>query len=119
MASDPRPIIVLAGPTASGKTSAAIALAKHLPIEVISADARQIYRGLDIGTATPSIEERGSVPHHLIDALDLHEEFSASHFANDAQALFESIDEDKIPLLVGGSGLYVKAAIDGLSEASQ
>ncbi|WP_456427933.1 tRNA (adenosine(37)-N6)-dimethylallyltransferase MiaA [Rhodocaloribacter sp.] len=111
------PVIVLTGPTAVGKTSLSIKLAQALQTEIISADSRQIYRELTIGTAKPSSEELASVPHHLIDELHLTEPYSAGIFANEATRLIDAMHrEGKIPLIVGGSTLYLHALHYGLSD---
>lgn len=106
---------VLTGPTAVGKTAVAIALASHWPLEVISADSRQIYRQLDIGTAKPSRRERRRVPHHGLDLVDPGERYSAGRFAADAHRWIEEIVAGgRMPLVVGGTGLYIRALVDGL-----
>lgn len=110
-----RPVLILSGPTASGKTALAVRLAKVRPIEIISADSRQIYRGLDIGTAKPTKEEQAVCPHHLIDLRDPTETYTAADYAQDVRAAFDAIPPTSLPVLVGGSGLYIQAAIDGLS----
>jgi len=107
----------LAGPTASGKTAAAFALADALgrPVEIVSVDSAQVYRGMDIGTAKPSAAERARVPHHLIDILDPRDAYSAAQFVADTNRLVDEIGErGALPLLVGGTMLYFKALIDGL-----
>jgi tRNA dimethylallyltransferase len=105
----------LAGPTASGKTGLALALAQQLPLEIISVDSALVYRGMDIGTAKPSPAELASVPHHLIDVLDPLEAYSAAQFVRDAEALITQIRaRGRLPLLVGGTMLYFKALMDGL-----
>ncbi|HEV8314581.1 MAG TPA: tRNA (adenosine(37)-N6)-dimethylallyltransferase MiaA [Burkholderiaceae bacterium] len=107
--------IGLAGPTASGKTAAALALAEVLPLEIISVDSALVYRGMDIGTAKPTQEERSRVPHHLIDILDPIEAYSAAQFVADAQRLIADIAaRGRLPLLVGGTMLYFKALYEGL-----
>ena len=111
--------IALAGPTASGKTAAALAIARHLqgrmPVEIISVDSALVYRGMDIGTAKPSAAEQAQVPHHLIDIRDPLQTYSAAEFTRDAQALVEAIQaRGALPLLVGGTMLYFKALMDGL-----
>ncbi|MCP5284470.1 MAG: tRNA (adenosine(37)-N6)-dimethylallyltransferase MiaA [Burkholderiaceae bacterium] len=107
--------IVLAGPTASGKTAVALALAAQLPLEVISVDSALVYRGMDIGTAKPTPAERAAVPHHLIDIRDPLEPYSAAQFATDAARLAGEIRaRGRLPLLVGGTMLYVKALRDGI-----
>jgi tRNA dimethylallyltransferase len=109
--------LILAGPTASGKTALALALAEHLPLEIISIDSALIYRGMDIGTAKPSPAEQAAVPHHLIDILDPMESYSAARFVTDTRRLMREIRaRSRIPLLVGGTMLYIKALIDGLDE---
>jgi len=105
------------GPTASGKSALAATLAGHFPVEIISVDSAQIYRGMDIGTAKPSVAERRSVPHHLIDIVDPTGSYSAAQFRNDAVRLIREITaRGRIPLLVGGTMLYFKALREGLSE---
>ena len=105
------------GPTASGKSALAIALAEQLGCEIISVDSAQIYRHMDIGTAKPSTPERDRVPHHLLDIVEPHESYSAARFRDDAAALMREITErGKIPLLVGGTMLYFKALTEGLNE---
>jgi tRNA dimethylallyltransferase len=107
--------VVLAGPTASGKSALALALAARVPLEIISVDSALVYRGMDIGTAKPSADERAAVPHHLIDILEPTEAYSAARFAADAAALAaQARARGRLPLLVGGTMLYVKALRDGL-----
>jgi tRNA dimethylallyltransferase len=107
--------VVLAGPTASGKSALALALAERWPLEVISVDSALVYRGMDIGTAKPTVAERAAVPHQLIDTLEPTERYSAARFADDAQRLAAEIRaRGRLPLLVGGTMLYVKALRDGL-----
>ena len=106
---------VLVGPTAVGKTAVALALAAHWPLEVISADSRQVYRRLDIGTAKPSRKERARVPHHGLDLVDPGARYSAGHFARDGVCwLGEIRGRSKLPVVVGGTGLYVRALAEGL-----
>lgn len=108
-------IPILVGPTAVGKTAVALALAERLPIEIISADSRQIYRRLDIGTAKPSPRELRRVKHHGIDLIAPGERYGAGRFAREAQGwLAASAEAGKQPVIVGGTGLYVKALVDGL-----
>ncbi|WP_233584834.1 tRNA (adenosine(37)-N6)-dimethylallyltransferase MiaA [Aquabacterium soli] len=109
--------LILAGPTASGKTALALALAEHLPIEIISVDSALVYRGMDIGTAKPSAEELARVPHHLIDIIDPAESYNAARFVADTQRLSGEIRaRGRLPLLVGGTMLYIKALLDGLDD---
>ena len=113
--SDPRPgpVLALVGPTAAGKTELALAVAERLGAEVVSADAMLVYRGMDIGTAKPTREERGRVPHHLVDLVDPGEEFSVARFQPLARAaIAEVLGRGRVPLLVGGSGLYFQAVVD-------
>lgn len=110
------PAIFLMGPTASGKTDLAIALRKQLPVEVISVDSALIYKGMDIGTAKPSREEQQAAPHRLIDILDPAESYSVANFREDAlREMAEISTQGKIPLLVGGTMLYYKSLLNGLS----
>ena len=114
-----RPLLVIAGPTASGKTSLALELAEHLPIEVISADSRQVYRGLDVGTAKPTPAQRRRVPHHLIDVADPDEVFTAHRFAKMARAAIDDIEaRGARPVVVGGTGFYIKALLNALPLGS-
>jgi tRNA dimethylallyltransferase len=107
--------LCLAGPTAAGKTAVALALAQHLPIEIISVDSALVYRGMDIGTAKPSAAEQTNVPHHLIDILEPSEPYSAARFAADARRLIGEIKaRGRWPLLVGGTMMYFKALREGL-----
>jgi tRNA dimethylallyltransferase len=112
---DPRPgpVLALVGPTASGKTALALELAPRLGAEVVSADAMLVYRGMDIGTAKPTPQERARVPHHLVDLVDPAEEFSVARFQPLARAAVADIlGRGRVPLLVGGSGLYFHAVVD-------
>ncbi len=112
-------VIAIIGPTASGKTSLALKLSSVLRSEIISADSRQIYRFLDIGTAKPSAAECAIVQHHCIDICNPDEKYSAGKFADDARPIVERLfQEDKIPIIVGGSGLYVHALCEGLVSSS-
>ncbi len=109
--------IALVGPTASGKTAAALAIAQHWPVEIISVDSALVYRGMDIGTAKPTAEELAQVPHHLIDIRDPLHAYSAAEFARDATRLMAEIRaRGKLPLLVGGTMLYLKALRDGIDD---
>ena len=110
--------ILIAGPTAVGKSEIALRLAGQLGGEIISVDSMQVYRGLDIGTAKPSPAERARVPHHLIDIRDLTESFDAAQFARLAHRAASEIQvRGRVPILCGGTGLYFKAFLDGLDEA--
>jgi tRNA dimethylallyltransferase len=108
-------VLALVGPTATGKTALALALAALLPVEVVSADSRMVYRWMDIGTAKPSPEERARVPHHLVDVADPDEVFTLAHFKRQAlEAIGRIHRRGRLPLLTGGTGLYVRAVCDGL-----
>jgi tRNA dimethylallyltransferase len=110
-------VLALAGPTASGKTAAAVAIALEHGAEIISVDSALVYRGMDIGTAKPSLQERAGVPHHLIDIRDPREPYSAAEFAADASALIAQVHARGKPvLLAGGTMLYFKALFEGLAE---
>jgi len=114
---EPPPAIALMGPTASGKTPLALALSRALPVEIVSVDSAQVYRGMDIGTAKPSPSERDAAPHHLIDIIDPTQTYSAARFRTDALRLMNEISaRGRTPLLVGGTMLYFKALREGLSE---
>jgi tRNA dimethylallyltransferase len=111
------PLLVILGPTATGKSWLGLELARRLGGEILSGDALQVYRGLDIGTAKPSIEERRLVRHHLIDILEPWEPFSAGEFARRARAAIREIrSRGALPIVVGGSGLYVRALLHGISD---
>jgi tRNA dimethylallyltransferase len=108
-------LMVIVGPTASGKTALGIKLAQKFGGEIVSADSRQIYRGMDIGTAKPTAAERRAVPHHLIDIKDPNEDYTVADYQRDAIAAIESIlARGNVPLLVGGTGLYVQAVLENL-----
>ena len=114
------PAIFLMGPTASGKTAAAIELAQHLPVELISVDSALVYRDMNIGTAKPDTATLAAAPHHLIDIIDPTGVYSAAAFRNDALALMQDITaRGRIPLLVGGTMLYFRALRFGLSDLPQ
>jgi tRNA dimethylallyltransferase len=109
--------VALAGPTASGKTAAALALATAHDIEIISVDSALVFRGMDIGTAKPSAEELAAVPHHLINIRDPLHAYSAAEFVSDAHRLIADISaRGKLPVLVGGTMMYFKALFDGLDD---
>jgi len=111
------PAILLMGPTASGKTAVALELARALPSEIVSVDSALVYKGMNIGTAKPDEEALRAVPHHLIDLIEPHENYSAARFRDDALVVMREISErGNIPLLVGGTMLYFKALVEGLNE---
>ncbi|MDI3513647.1 MAG: tRNA dimethylallyltransferase [Rhodocyclaceae bacterium] len=113
----PPPALLLLGPTASGKTASALALAQALPIEIISVDSALVYRDMDIGTAKPTAAERALCPHHLIDIVSPEDSYSAARFRADAVRLMgEIVGRGNVPLLAGGTMLYFKALRDGLSD---
>jgi tRNA dimethylallyltransferase len=113
----PLPVACLLGPTASGKTAAALAFAARHASEIVSVDSALVYRGMDIGTAKPTAEERAQVPHHLIDIVDPVDAYSASDFRHDAlHALDAIVARGRTPLLVGGTMLYYKALTQGLND---
>ena len=119
MTAPPLPCIAIAGPTASGKTAGALAvaaaLAPRFPVEIISVDSALVYRGMDIGTAKPTPAERAAVPHHLIDIRDPLHAYSAAEFVQDATRLITEVRaRGALPLLVGGTMLYFKALMDGI-----
>ncbi len=108
-------IVAVVGPTASGKTALAAAMAKKFNGEIVSADSRQVYRGMDIGTAKPTLAERRAVPHHLIDIKNPDEHYTVAEYKADAIAAIKNIlRRKKLPILVGGTGLYVRAVLDNL-----
>lgn len=110
-------VIHIGGPTASGKTSLAVNLAKHYGCEVISADSRQFYREISIGTAKPSDSELRGVTHHLIDSLSIHDEYSAGHFERDAIPIINEIHKShKLVIVAGGTGLYHRVIYEGLDH---
>lgn len=112
-------VIVIVGPTCSGKTYLSLRLAEILKSEIISADSRQIYKYLSIGTAKPSTDLLKKIKHHFIDDLKPDDDFNASKFAERTKIILEElIRQNKIPVVVGGSGLYIKALIDGISESA-
>jgi tRNA dimethylallyltransferase len=109
------PLVVVLGPTATGKSDLGLALAAELGGEVVNADAMQLYRGLDVGTAKLTVAERAGVPHHLLDVLDVTETASVAAYQREARAVIERLRaEGRTPVLVGGSGLYVQAVVDEL-----
>ena len=109
--------VAIMGPTASGKTAAALAIARDIPAEIISVDSALVYRGMDIGTAKPTPEELASVPHHLIDIIEPTESYSVAQFSSDTIRLVGEIAaRGKLPLLVGGTMMYFKGLTDGLDD---
>jgi tRNA dimethylallyltransferase len=110
----------IVGATASGKSDLALAVARRLPVEIICADSRQVYRGMDIGTAKPSAAERALVPHHLLDLVEPDEPFSVADWVARARPLLEEIAQrGRLPLVVGGTGLYLSALVDGFDFDAQ
>ena len=116
----PPPIIGIIGPTASGKTDLALALAQRLPVEVLVADSRQVYRGMDVGTAKPDATARAVVPHHLLDLVDPDEGFTVADWLERARRLLPDVaSRGRLPMVVGGTGLYVEALLQGHDYVSQ
>jgi tRNA dimethylallyltransferase len=113
---DPEPLLVILGPTASGKTALGIRVAQAIGGEILSADSRQIYRHMDIGTAKPTAAERNRIPHHMIDLIPPDGRYSAGRFAREALETIRSIRaRGRRPVVVGGSGLYLEALVDGIA----
>src|SRR6185369_14018969 len=107
----------LAGPTASGKTAAGVELAKRIGAEIVALDSMSLYRGMDIGTAKPEAELRARVPHHLLDVIEPHEEYSLADYVQAAEtACRKIVARGKTPLFVGGTGLYLRAILRGVFE---
>jgi len=116
--SDSGPLLVIAGPTASGKTQVALALAGALGAELVGADSMQVYRYLDIGTDKPTRDELGDVAHHMLDLVDPDEEYDAARFVGDADAVIAEVRRrGRIPIVAGGTGLYLRALLHGLHGA--
>jgi tRNA dimethylallyltransferase len=112
------PLLVIAGPTGVGKTAAAVALARRVPLEVVSADSRQVYRGMDAATGKPSAGERAAVPHHLLDVTDPDDRYHARRFVADARDAIAGVRaRGRLPVVVGGTGLYIRALLRGLDDA--
>ena len=110
-----RPFLALVGPTASGKSEAAVVLAGRLGAEIVSVDSMLVYRGMDVGTAKPTPADRARVPHHLVDVAEPEEPFSVARYQQLARAVVERLEEgSRRALLVGGSGLYFRAIVDDL-----
>ena len=108
------PLVVIVGPTAVGKTHLALRLAGEVGAEIVSADSRQVYRGMDVGTDKPTAEERQRVPHHLVDIVNPDEEFTLARYQDLAYAAIDDVlARGKVPFLVGGTGLYIKAVMEG------
>lgn len=115
-----KPVVVIVGPTAVGKSRIAVEVAKAFETEVLTADSRQVYRGMDVGTDKPASEERQAVPHRLIDLVDPDESFNAGLYRRQAIDEIERLYRDcRLPLVVGGTGLYVRTLLKGLCEAPQ
>jgi tRNA dimethylallyltransferase len=111
-------LLVICGPTASGKSDLALRLAQELNGEIINADSMQVYRGMDIGTAKPSVEERARIPHHLIDIIRPDQPFSAANFAEAADTAIRDISfRGRRPIVVGGTGLYIRSLLKGLVDS--
>ena len=112
-------IVVVAGPTASGKTALGIALAKELNGEIVSADSMQVYRGMDIGTAKATMAEREGIPHHMLDVAEPWEDYSVARYVEQAEACCRDIlRRGKLPILVGGTGLYIDSLVSGRDFAA-
>lgn len=113
-------VIVIAGPTCSGKTNLSIILAESLKTEIISADSRQVYKKIDIGTAKPTKDQLEKIKHHFISELNLDEKFDASYFEKKAEKIIANLlYHSKIPIVTGGSGLYIKALVDGITDTAE
>ncbi|HEV7968946.1 MAG TPA: tRNA (adenosine(37)-N6)-dimethylallyltransferase MiaA [Candidatus Acidoferrales bacterium] len=112
------PLVAIVGPTASGKSTLAVALARELKGEVLACDSTQVYRGFDIGTAKPTLEERGDVPHHLLDVVDPSFPFTAGEYRARAVSVLEDLRQrTRLPILTVGTGLYLRALLEGLADA--
>jgi tRNA dimethylallyltransferase len=115
--SDEQPLLVILGPTASGKTDLALWIARHIGAEILSVDSMQVYRGMDVGTAKPSERERADVPHHLIDVVEPNEAFTVARFVEQADGVIAEARRRNVPLIAtGGTPLYYKALFEGLFE---
>ena len=114
----PPPLLLIVGPTGVGKTAVAVRLARSVPMEVVSADSRQVYRGMDAATGKPTSDERKAVTHHLLDLIEPGERYHAARFRLDAEQAIEAIRAvGRLPVVVGGTGLYVRALLRGLDPA--
>jgi len=114
----PPPLLVIVGPTGVGKTSVAVRLAARLSMETVNADSRQVYRGMDIGTGKPTVEDRAALRHHLLDVVNPDERYHAARFRADALEAIDGIrSRGRLPVIVGGTGLYVRALLKGLKPA--
>ncbi|WMW79728.1 tRNA (adenosine(37)-N6)-dimethylallyltransferase MiaA [Undibacterium cyanobacteriorum] len=114
---NPSPVIAIMGPTASGKTAAALAIAREVPAEIISVDSALVYRDMNIGTAKPNAEELAAAPHHLIDIIDPSESYSVAQFLNDSARLVKEIRaRGRLPIMVGGTMMYYKALMNGIDD---
>ena len=114
----PPPLLVVCGPTGVGKTQVAVHLAARIDIEVVSADSRQVYRGMDVATGKPTAAERAAVSHHLVDLVEPSERYHAARFRREALACIDAVrGRGKLPVIVGGTGLYVRALLRGLDPA--
>lgn len=110
-------LVVVCGPTASGKTALAIRIAEEFGTEIISADSRQVYRELPIGSASPTQEELLKVPHHLVGSVSIHEHYNAGRFADDARKMLDELFlKNPVQVLAGGTGLYIRALVDGMDD---
>lgn len=117
MSEAPEPLLVIAGPTATGKTAAAIEAARHFDGELIGADSVQVYRGFDIGSAKPTAEELAGITHHLIDVIDPDEDIDAADYAARADRAIAAVrGRDRLPIVVGGTGLWIRALLRGLVD---
>ena len=115
MSQELKPLVVLVGPTGSGKTALSLSLARHFDGEIVSCDSVAVYRDIEIGTAKPTREERSMVPHHMIDVAAPDEEFTAGEYARQARHVLAEISERRrLPIVVGGTGLYLRALLEGL-----
>lgn len=115
-----KPVIVFVGPTGVGKTAVSVCVARRLQTEIISADSRMVYRGMDIGTAKPPLSERGGVPHHLVDVVDPDELYNSGRFKSDATRVLTDLQgRGKIPVVVGGTGLYLRHLFRGLWDGPE